>query len=195
MNHTDLLRESLLESARVKASVAEDASTLAALSDLAEIMVRSLRDGGAVFFCGNGGSATDAEHLSAELLGHFRYDRPSIAGQCLSSNTAGMTAIGNDYGYEDVFSRQLQGLAKTGDVLIGMSTSGNSKNVVRAIEQAATMGVTSVAFVGSAGGEMARVADHVFRAPSDDTPRVQECHMTVGHTLCEIIESELHPRP
>ncbi len=189
-----LLGRRLREAADAKRRAAGDPATLTALAEVAEVMVTCLRQGGTVFFCGNGGSSTDAEHLSAELLGHFCYDRPAMASQCLASNTAAMTAIANDYGYEFVFARQLAGLARPGDVLVGLSTSGNSRNVVRAVEQGARMGVTTVAFTGADGGMLAQCADHTFRAPSTDTPRIQECHMTVGHTLCEIVEASIHPR-
>src|SRR5436305_8889902 len=153
--------------------------------------VQALRAGGTVFFCGNGGSATDAEHLSAELLGRYYIERAALSSYRLSSNVAAMTAIGNDYSFDEVYARQLAGLARPGDVLVGLSTSGNSPNVVRALEQAAAMGLETVAFTGADGGKAATVARQVFRAPSTDTPRVQECHMTVGHTLCEIVEREL----
>ena len=195
MNHAVLLKRRLAEAAAAKARASEDDAQLAVLAAVADAMVGCVRDGGTIFFCGNGGSSTDAEHLSAELLGHFYYDRPSIPSHALASNTAAMTAIGNDYGYEHTFSRQVAALARKGDVLVAMSTSGNSRNVVAAVEVAAGMGVTTVAFTGADGGVLAGRADYAFRAPTTDTPRVQECHMTVGHTLCEIIEAELHPRP
>jgi D-sedoheptulose 7-phosphate isomerase len=193
--HADLLRDRISTSAQAKQRLAQDDEALELLAGVADALIRALRNGNTVFWCGNGGSSTDAEHMSAELLGRFYYDRPSLPSYCLASNTAAMTAIGNDYSYELTFARQLAGLAKPGDVLIGLSTSGNSANVVRAIEQAQEMGVTTVAFTGAGGGKMAGLADHVFLAPSDDTPRVQECHMVVGHTLCEIVEAELFPRP
>jgi len=192
--HTDLLRQRILASAQAKQRLADDVETLEVLAGIADVLVAALRDGRTVFFCGNGGSATDAEHLSAELLGRFSYDRAALSSYCLSSNVAALTAISNDYAYDAAFARQLAGLARPGDVLVALSTSGNSANVVRAVEQAAEMGVVSVAFTGASGGKLAGLADHVFLAPTDDTPRVQECHMVVGHTLCEIVEAELHPR-
>ncbi|RZS87073.1 phosphoheptose isomerase [Motilibacter rhizosphaerae] len=193
-DHADLLRQRLLSSAQVKQRLAEDDQALEQLAEVARVLVECVRAGGTVFFCGNGGSATDAEHMSGELLGRFGYDRPSMPSYCLSSNVSALTAISNDYSFDMVFARQLSGLGKPGDVLVGLSTSGNSPNVVRAVEQAQQMGVVSVAFTGAGGGKLAGLADHVLLAPSDETPRVQECHMAVGHTLCEIVERELHPQ-
>lgn len=190
----DLLRARLNESAEVKRAAAADDGLLETLESCAKLMTQCIRDGGTIFFCGNGGSATDAEHLSAEFLGHFYYDRPSISSACLASNMAGMSAIGNDYGYEYVFARQIAAVGRPGDVLVGMSTSGNSANVVAALQRANEMGLGTIAFTGATGGRMTSIAHHVFRAPSTDTPRIQECHMTVGHTLCEIVEAEIHPQ-
>ncbi|HVU73993.1 MAG TPA: SIS domain-containing protein [Mycobacteriales bacterium] len=165
----------------------------AALPAVVEAVVTCLRGGGTVFFCGNGGSSTDAEHLSAELLGRFYYDRTALPSVNLSSNVAAVTAIGNDYGYDLIFARPLRGLGKKGDVLIGLSTSGNSANVIRAVEVAQELGMTAVGMTGSRGGKLAEIADHALKMPSDDTPRIQECHMLLGHTLCELVEEELCP--
>jgi D-sedoheptulose 7-phosphate isomerase len=159
----------------------------------AQVVVAAARRRSTVFFFGNGGSATDAAHLCAELLGRFYRDREPLPGVALADNTAAMTAIGNDYGYDYVFSRQLAGLAKAGDVVIGLSTSGNSRNVVRAFEVAHQLGVVSIALTGATGGSLAEVADHCLRVPSTDTPRIQECHMLLGHTICELVERELFP--
>jgi D-sedoheptulose 7-phosphate isomerase len=194
MTYTDVLRDRIDESARTKQRLLQDDEMLAVLDDIATVIVKCLRNGGTVFFCGNGGSATDAEHLSAELLGRFQYDRPSMSSHCLVSNTAAMTAIGNDYSYDLTFARPLSGLGRRGDVLVGLSTSGNSANVTAAVQQAAEMGIISVAFTGQSGGKLASMADYTFRAPSQETARVQECHMAVGHTLCEIVETAIHPR-
>jgi D-sedoheptulose 7-phosphate isomerase len=195
MTYTQVLYDRIDESARTKRRLLEDDEMMAVLDGITEAIVRCVRAGGTVFFCGNGGSATDAEHLSAELLGRFQYDRPSMSSHCLASNTAAMTAIGNDYSYDVTFARPLAGLGRPGDVLVGLSTSGNSANVTAAVVQAAEMGITSVAFTGADGGKLAAIADYTFRAPSDETARVQECHMAVGHTICEIVETSIHPRP
>ena len=194
MNYTEVLRDRIDESARTKQRLLADEEMMAVLDGITTTIVRCIRAGGTVFFCGNGGSSTDAEHLSAEQLGRFQYDRPSMSSHCLASNTAAMTAIGNDYSYDLTFARPLAGLGRPGDVLVGLSTSGNSANVVAAVLQAAQMGIASVAFTGAGGGKLAGLADHTFRAPSEETARVQECHMAVGHTICEIVEASIHPR-
>jgi D-sedoheptulose 7-phosphate isomerase len=195
MNYVEVLRDRIDTSAEIKRRMAGDPELLAVLDEIAGVLVRCARAGGTVFFCGNGGSSSDAEHLSAELLGRFRHDRPSLPAYCLASNTAAMTAIGNDYSYELTFARPLAGLARRGDVLVALSTSGNSPNVLAAVIQAVELGVVPVAFTGADGGKVADLAAYTFHAPSQDTARVQECHMVVGHALCEIVESELHPRP
>jgi D-sedoheptulose 7-phosphate isomerase len=165
----------------------------AALPAVVDAVVACLREGGTVFFCGNGGSSTDAEHLSAELLGRFYRDRTALPSVNLSSNVAGLTAIGNDYGYDQVFARPVRGLGKRGDVLVGLSTSGNSANVIEAVEAARDLGMVTVGLTGSRGGRLAELVDHALKVPSDDTPRIQECHMLLGHTLCELVEDELCP--
>jgi D-sedoheptulose 7-phosphate isomerase len=188
-------RETLLR-ARVADSAAAvrrllESDALAATADAAGRVVTSLRAGGKALFFGNGGSACDAGHLAAELLGRFALERPSLAAVCLSDHTAAMTAIGNDYGYDDVFARQVAGLGRPGDVAVGLSTSGSSPNVVRALETARDLGLVTVAFTGAGGGKVAGVVDVCVRVPSEETPRVQELGMLLGHTLCEIVEREL----
>ncbi|GAA0525586.1 hypothetical protein GCM10010172_02560 [Paractinoplanes ferrugineus] len=194
MSYTAVLRTAIDESAETKTRVTRDDELMRVLDDITAAVVDCTANGRTVFFCGNGGSSTDAEHLSAELLGRFKYDRPSMSSYCLASNTAAMTAIGNDYHYDLTFARQLAGLGRKGDLLVGLSTSGNSANVVQAVLQAAEMDITTVAFTGADGGKLAGIADFTFRAPSTETARVQECHMAVGHTICEIVESTIHPR-
>jgi D-sedoheptulose 7-phosphate isomerase len=166
-----------------------------ALSGLAEqaaaMVVDALRAGGKVFFCGNGGSAADAQHLAAEFLGRYLVERPSLAALALTSNSSAVTAIGNDYGYEHVFSRQLLGLGRAGDVLFGISTSGNSRNVVLAFEAARRIGVATIAFTGAKDSAMSQAADLVIRAPSLLTPRIQEMHIALGHTICELVETRM----
>ncbi len=189
------LRDRITSSAQTKLALAADEESMEALADIASALLTSLKAGGTVFFFGNGGSSTDAQHLSAELLGRFYLDRPALPSVCLSDNTAAMTAIANDYSYEEVFSRQLAGLGRAGDVAIGISTSGGSANVVRALQVANDKGLVTVAFTGARGGPITLVADHVLRAPSTDTPRIQECHLVAGHTLCEIVEVELWAAP
>ncbi len=147
-----------------------------------------LKNGGHLFFCGNGGSAADAQHIAAELVGRFLKERKPLAATALSCNTSTMTAVGNDYGYDVIFSRQIEGLAKKGDVLFAISTSGNSKNVVLAVMAAKSMGVKTVGITGSKGGQLAQLCDVCINVPSDHTPRIQEMHIAVGHMVCEIID-------
>lgn len=149
--------------------------------------------GARVFFFGNGGSSMDAGHLAAEFLGRFTRERAALGGICLSDATAAVTAIGNDYGFEEVFSRQLEGLARPGDVAIGLTTSGNSENVVRALERARELDVLSVALTGASGGRVLDVAQVCICVPTDDTPRVQEACLLLGHTICEFVEQTLFP--
>jgi D-sedoheptulose 7-phosphate isomerase len=157
-----------------------------------EIVTR-VSSGARVFFFGNGGSSMDAGHLAAEFLGRFIRERPALGGICLSDATAAVTAIGNDYGFAEVFSRQLAGLARPGDVAIGLTTSGNSENVVRALQLARELEVLSVALTGARGGRVSEVADVCIRVPTEETPRVQEACLLLGHTICEFVEQALFP--
>jgi D-sedoheptulose 7-phosphate isomerase len=171
-----------------------DSDCVAGSVRVADAIVRCVRAGGKVLFFGNGGSAMDAGHLAAELLGRFRRERRPYAAVSLADHTAAMTAIGNDYSYDDVFARQIQGLGRPGDVAVGLSTSGDSANVVRALRQARESGITAVGLTGRSGGQFATVADICIRVPSDDTPRVQEACMHLGHSICELVEARLRPR-
>jgi D-sedoheptulose 7-phosphate isomerase len=157
----------------------------------AEKMTALIRAGGKAIFCGNGGSAADAQHLAAELMGRFMLDRAPLAAMALSVNTSTITAVGNDFGYDEIFERQLRGIGRAGDVLIGLSTSGNSKNVVRAMEAANQIGIFTIALTGEGGGRMGEIADLVIKVPSRSTPRIQEMHIAVGHSLCEWVEAAL----
>jgi D-sedoheptulose 7-phosphate isomerase len=171
-----------------------ESECLARAADVAEGIAAAFAAGHKVIFFGNGGSSMDAGHLAAELLGRFRYDRPALPAVSLPDSTAAMTAIGNDYSYDEVFSRQLRGIATAGDVAVGLSTSGNSANVLRALETAREMGVLAVALTGASGGKLADLADICVRVPTDDTPRVQEACLHLGHTICEIVERRMFPR-
>lgn len=174
---------------------AESAANFLKLQDLAGVIAEVgidcsnvLKTGGHLFFCGNGGSAADAQHIAAELVGRFLKERKPLAATALSCNTSTMTAVGNDYGYDVIFSRQIEGLAKKGDVLFAISTSGNSKNVVLAVMAAKSMGVKTIGITGSKGGQLAQLCDVCIKVPSDHTPRIQEMHIAVGHMVCEIID-------
>ena len=171
-----------------------DSECVEQVADVAERIVAALRAGHKVLFFGNGGSSMDAGHLAAEMLGRFHYDRPPLPAVSLPDATAALTAIGNDYSYEDVFARQLRALALPGDVAVGLTTSGNSGNVLRAVETARELGVLSVVLTGSGGGTVRGLADVCVRVPTDETPRVQEACMHLGHTICEIVERRMYPR-
>lgn len=172
-----------------------DGPCLAQVVEVARHMLRSLRAGGKVIFFGNGGSAQDAGHLSAELMGRFAFDRPGLAAISFPDATAAMTAIGNDYSYDEVFARQLLAAGRAGDVAVGLTTSGNSMNVVRAFEAARSAQLTTVAMTGARGGKVAGLVDICIRVPTDDTPRVQEACLHLGHTICEMVEAAMFPRP
>jgi D-sedoheptulose 7-phosphate isomerase len=154
-------------------------------------MVKSLRRGGTIFFCGNGGSAADAQHLAAELSGRFYFDRAPLPAEALHCNTSYLTAIANDYGFEHVYERLIKGNGKKGDVLVGLSTSGNSLNITKAFETAKNLDITTIAFTGENGGKLKEVADYILQIPSTDTPRIQEAHILIGHIICELIETEM----
>jgi D-sedoheptulose 7-phosphate isomerase len=153
---------------------------------------QSIAAGGKVMFCGNGGSAGDSQHLAAELVGRLMFDRPSMAGIALTVDTSALTAIGNDYGYEFVFSRQVEGLGRPGDVLVGISTSGRSKNVVKAMEVARARGIVTVAMTGATRGPMADLADHWIAVPHAETQHIQEGHIVLGHIFCAMAEEAIH---
>ena len=157
---------------------------------MAERCKAALASGNKILFCGNGGSAADSQHLAAELVGRFQKERRSLASIALTTDTSILTAVGNDYGYDEVFARQVDGLGRSGDILIGISTSGNSKNVVKAVESARNIGMHTFAFTGEGGGKMAELCDLTFAVPSKVTARIQEMHILAGHILCELVEED-----
>ena len=185
------IKESIEQSIAVKSAILRDGDFASRIERTAQAMVTCLQNGGKVHFCGNGGSAADAQHLAAELSGRFYFDRPPLNAEALHCNTSYLTAVGNDYGYDYIFSRLLRGTAKRGDVLVGLSTSGNSKNIVKAFETAKEMGITTVALTGQKGGAMKELSDILLNVPSSDTPRIQESHIMLGHIICELVEDEL----
>jgi D-sedoheptulose 7-phosphate isomerase len=174
-----------------KQSLLESADLLKTVAKVSEILVNALRQGNKVLLFGNGGSAADAQHIAAELVGRFAFDRPALPALALSVNSSCLTAIGNDYGYEKVFSRQLEALGRSGDVAIGISTSGNSPNVLWAMSTAKKIGLHTIALTGSRGGNLKAAVDHCICVPSDETPRIQECHILIGHIVSELVESEI----
>jgi len=161
---------------------------LGQITVVADILRDIVRGGGKILLCGNGGSAADAQHLAAELIGRFKKERPSVAAIALTTDTSALTALGNDYAFDEIFSRQVSGIGNRGDALIGISTSGRSKNVVRAIEEAKVKGCTTIALAGNDGGYLASSVDYPIVVPSNDTARIQEMHILIGHILCEQIE-------
>jgi len=187
------VRRRLADAVDVKQRMLTD-DCVATTVAIADRIVECLRGGGKVIFFGNGGSSMDAGHLAAELVGRFYRDRPSLAAISLPDATATMTAVGNDYGYDEVFARQVAGLGRVGDVAIGLSTSGNSANVVRGLETARDLRLVAVAVTGAAGGKAADVADLALRVPTEDPPRVQEACLHLGHTICELVEDAMFPR-
>lgn len=173
------------------ARIRQDADLIAAIARGIDLMTACFRNGGRVYFCGNGGSAADAQHLAAEFSGRFYFDRPVLPADALHCNTSYLTAVGNDYGYEQVFARLISGLGRKGDILVGLSTSGNSANILRAFEVCREKGVTTIAMTGASGGRMKELADLLINIPATDTPRIQEAHITVGHILCERVEDNI----
>jgi len=190
----ELVRRRLEDSLSVKRDMLQsDCIQQAGL--VAAVMIETLRAGGKILFFGNGGSSMDAGHLAAELAGRFYYDRPGLAAVSLADGTASVTAIANDYSYEDVFARQVRALGRPEDVAVGLTTSGNSGNVVNALIAARDAGLVGVALTGRTGGKAAATADICIRVPTEDTPRVQEACLHLGHTICEIVEREMFPPP
>lgn len=168
-----------------------NADTLAVIATAGDVLVGALLQGRKVLLFGNGGSAADAQHIAAEFVGRFNFDRPALSALALSVNSSCVTAIGNDFGFDQVFSRQIEALGARGDVAIGISTSGNSSNVLRAMEVARKMGLHTVGFTGSNGGKLKEAVDHCICVPSNETPRIQECHILVGHVLSQVVEETL----
>lgn len=189
----DLVRERLAAAISVKKHMAAG-SYPEKTADIARAIIAALRSGHKVIFFGNGGSAQDAGHLAAELMGRFAFDRPGLPAISLADATAAMTAIGNDYSYDEVFSRQILAAGNPGDVAVGLSTSGNSENVVRALEAAAKAGMITVAMTGEGGGKAGAVAEMSVQVPTSDTARAQEACMHLGHVICEMVEAALFSR-
>ena len=187
----DHIKDIIDQSVAVKEQLRKDEKTLATIRDVAHACINAFNNKNKVLFCGNGGSAADAQHLSAELSGRFYRDREPLYAEALHVNTSYLTAVANDYCYDEIFSRLVQAKGKKGDILIALSTSGNSANVINAIETAHQLGMVSVGLTGSSGGKMKGLCDHLIRVPSDNVARIQESHIMIGHILCEIIESTL----
>lgn len=179
------------ESIAVKEAICQDEPLLNTIKLVSEAITHSLQTDHKILFCGNGGSAADAQHLAAEFSGRFYKDRQPLYAEALHCNTSYITAVGNDYGYDQVYARILKGIGRPGDVLVGISTSGNSANILEAIKVAKEQGMIVVSMTGATGGKMKEGSDYLVNIPSGDTPRIQEAHITVGHIICEIVENNL----
>src|SRR6478672_10235751 len=175
-------------SINVKQQVLENEALLQTIVKVSETIVNSLKNGGRIYFCGNGGSAADAQHLAAEFSGRFYTDRRALPAEALHCNTSYLTAVANDYSFDVVYARLIEGYAQKGDVLIGLSTSGNSGNIVKAFEAARAKGVVTVGMTGLSGGTMKAGSDYLLNVPSTDTPRIQESHILIGHIICQLVE-------
>ena len=186
--HSEIVK-GLEESARIKKAIAE--SKIDEIESMVKLIITAYKIGGKVVLFGNGGSAADAQHLAGELVGQFALKRQAFPAIALTTDTSVLTAVANDYGYDAVFSRQVEALVNEKDVVIGISTSGNSPNVIEAIKLAKTKGAKTIGLTGGNGGKLAKVADLVLIVPSDSTPRIQEAHITIGHIVCELVEKEL----
>ncbi len=168
-----------------------DSQIVVTVAKVSEILVKALKQGNKALLFGNGGSAANAQHIAAELVGRFALERPALPALALSVNTSCVTAIGNDYGFDQIFSRQIEALARLGDVAIGISTSGNSANVLRAMSTARKIGLHTIALTGHTGGNLRNTVDHCICVPSNETPRIQECHILIGHIIAELVEREI----
>ena len=191
----DFIQQQIDEAHRVTAVMREDAALKKALAAAAQAVIASLRADGKVLFAGNGGSAADAQHMAGEFVSRFMFDRPGLAAVALTTDTSILTAIGNDYGYEKLFERQVQALGRKGDVLVVYSTSGKSPNILRALEAARAKGLVTIGFTGNRGGPMHELCDHVLATPSADTPKIQEGHLIIGHILCGLVERTMFTPP
>ena len=175
-------------SIETKQQILLDEVLIGTIDRVANLLVETFKNGGKVYFCGNGGSAADAQHLAAEFSGRFYKDRKALPAEALHCNTSYLTAVANDYGYDQVYSRIIDGIAEKGDVLFGISTSGNSANIIRAYEVAKDKGLITVSLTGVTGGQMKGISDHLLNIPSSDTPRIQESHILIGHIICQLVE-------
>jgi D-sedoheptulose 7-phosphate isomerase len=173
-----------------KEKLVQNETILETIENCVEVIVKAFQNGNKLLFCGNGGSAADAQHLAAEFSGRFYKDRDALPAEALHCNTSYLTAVANDYSYDVIYSRLIKGIGLKGDVLIGLSTSGNSKNIVAAFEMAKEKGMITIGFTGIDGGKMKDCSDYLINVPSNDTPRIQESHITVGHIICELVEEK-----
>jgi D-sedoheptulose 7-phosphate isomerase len=184
----DTIKQIIKASIEVKEAILKDDTIVNNLQLCVTEITTSLQNGNRIYFCGNGGSAADAQHLAAEFSGRFYTDRKALPAEALHCNTSYITAVANDYSYDVVYSRLISGIGNKGDVLVGLSTSGNSKNIIKAFEVAQEMGITTIGFTGSHGGAMKAISNYLLNVPSNDTPRIQESHILLGHIICQLVE-------
>lgn len=194
MDKSTIVINNLTESIKLKQHLVSDKRIIDSIIKLSELIIDRYKNAGKVLFCGNGGSAADAQHMAAELSGRYYYDRPPLFAEALHVNTSFLTAVANDYSFEEVYARLVKAMGNKGDILIGLSTSGNSKNVINAMNQARILGMVTAGFTGIGGGEMKDYCDILFDVPSNDTPRIQECHISIGHSICELVERGIFPK-
>lgn len=185
------IKKIITESIDTKQQILQNEDLLAKLENCVTLITNAFKAGNKVWFCGNGGSAADAQHLAAEFSGRFYKDRKALPSEALHCNTSYLTAVANDYSYDVIYSRLLEGVATQGDVVVGLSTSGNSKNIMNAFDVAKKMNVTTIAFTGITGGKMKDSCDVLINVPSSNTPRIQESHIMLGHIICELVEENL----
>ncbi|MES2831784.1 MAG: D-sedoheptulose 7-phosphate isomerase [Pseudomonadota bacterium] len=191
----DYIYAQIAETNRLTAAMLEDKKLFAALEASAAACIKCVNDGGKILLAGNGGSAADAQHIAGEFVSRFAFDRPGMSAFALTTDTSILTAIGNDYGYEKLFARQVQSHGQKGDVFIGYSTSGKSPNILRALEEARARGLVTIGLTGNRGGPMLELCDHVLATPSSDTPKIQEGHLVMGHILCGLVENAIFTAP
>jgi D-sedoheptulose 7-phosphate isomerase len=182
------IKQLIQASISVKQQLMEDDALVSVIGTVAGVITNAFRDGRRVYFCGNGGSAADAQHLAAEFSGRFYTDRKALPAEALHCNTSYITAVGNDYSYDVIYARLIDGIGQPGDVLVGLSTSGNSANIIKAFEVARERGMVTVGFTGQTGGQMKALSDYLINIPSTDTPRIQESHILAGHIVCQLVE-------
>jgi D-sedoheptulose 7-phosphate isomerase len=187
---TDKIKNIISESVSVKNKILQDEKMIDTLKKTVTVIVDAFKNGNKVLFCGNGGSAADAQHLAAEFSGRFYTDRDALPAEALHCNTSYITAVANDYSYDVIYSRIVKGIGKKGDVLVGLSTSGNSKNIINAFEVAKEKGLITIGLTGESGGKMKIISDYLLNVPSMDTPRIQESHILLGHIICQLVEEQ-----
>lgn len=190
----EIIRTIIAESIAIKQQVLADEQLMTIIQKTVLACIATLKNDGKLLFCGNGGSAADAQHLAAEFSGRFYYDRPPLFAEALHVNTSYLTAVANDYSYDEVYARLVQAKGRKGDVLFAISTSGNSSNIVRALHTARQIGMITVGMTGKTGGTMHNLCDFLLNVPSADTPRIQESHILIGHIICQLVEEALFPR-